>query len=48
MLYWFVLFMIVVYLLACATVITTSCYHLIKKIRWTPTKRKPFPRTISV
>ncbi len=48
MLTWIVLFVIAGYLLACATVIVTSCYKLIQLIHWTPNKPRPFTRIIRV
>lgn len=36
MMSWIVMFVIMGYLLACATVIVTSCYQIIKKIQWIP------------
>jgi len=41
---WIGMFMTMVYLLACATVIVTSCYQIVKKIHWTPKNHRANPR----
>ncbi|ODA41281.1 hypothetical protein DSBG_1891 [Desulfosporosinus sp. BG] len=48
MLAWILVLMIGGFLLGCATVITTSCYQLVKSIRRIPRKRGPLSRIVEV
>lgn len=48
MLAWILVMMIGIFLVSCATVITTSCYQLIKVIRPISEKRGPIAKSIQV
>lgn len=48
MLAWILAIMISIFLVSCATVITTSCYQLLKLVRPTSEKRGPLAKSIQV